>query len=136
MWHIVKCNQLNWFKKKKLFSPFRIERLWRDVWLGVTQLYYDILHSLEEDGLLDLSDSLHVFCTHYVFIPRLQRDLHTFSEGWDNHPLRSEGGLTPNQLWVLGHMQNSTQDEEELQVKFLLNSIYFCCVVKLFVTVA
>ncbi|XP_016407600.1 uncharacterized protein LOC107739874 isoform X2 [Sinocyclocheilus rhinocerous] len=78
----------------------RIERLWRDVWLSVTQLYYEILHSLEEDGLLDLSDSLHLFCAHYVFLPRLKHDLHTFSEGWDNHPLQSENVLTPNQLWI------------------------------------
>ncbi|XP_076864079.1 uncharacterized protein LOC143516417 [Brachyhypopomus gauderio] len=88
----------------------RIERLWRDVWLSVTQLYYEVLHGLEEDGLLDLSDSLHMFCVHYVFLARLEHDLHIFTEGWDNHPLQSEGGLSPNQLWVLGHMQNSSGD--------------------------
>ncbi|XP_076829288.1 uncharacterized protein LOC143475338 isoform X3 [Brachyhypopomus gauderio] len=91
----------------------RIERLWRDVWLSVTQLYYEVLHGLEEDGLLDLSDSLHMFCVHYVFLARLEHDLHIFTEGWDNHPLQSEGGLSPNQLWVLGHMQNSSGDSEE-----------------------
>ncbi|XP_076879404.1 uncharacterized protein LOC143527908 isoform X2 [Brachyhypopomus gauderio] len=91
----------------------RIERLWRDVWLSVTQLYYEVLHGLEEDGLLDLSDSLHMFCVHYVFLARLEHDLQIFTEGWDNHPLQSEGGLSPNQLWVLGHMQNSSGDSEE-----------------------
>ncbi|KAF5892642.1 uncharacterized protein DAT39_017649, partial [Clarias magur] len=91
----------------------RIERLWRDVWLSVTQLYYEVLHSLEEDGLLDLSDSFHMFCAHYVFHPRLKHDLHTFSEGWDNHSLQSENGLTPNQLWIMGHMHNSSGDYEE-----------------------
>ncbi|MGL5956649.1 MAG: hypothetical protein ACRC0X_08680 [Brevinema sp.] len=96
-----------------------MERLWRDVWISVTQLYYKILHSLEEDGLLDLSDSLHVFCAHYVFLPRLERDLHTFSEGWDNHPIQSESGLAPNQLWIMGHMHNlSDDDEENMQVCF------------------
>ncbi|MEQ2287726.1 hypothetical protein AMECASPLE_015578 [Ameca splendens] len=42
----------------------RIERLRRDVWTGVTHLYYDVLHSLEEDGFLNFSDSLHLFCAH------------------------------------------------------------------------
>ncbi|XP_048878515.1 uncharacterized protein zgc:174680 [Brienomyrus brachyistius] len=94
----------------------RIERLWRDVWVSVTQIYYEVLHSLEEDCLLDISNTLHLFCVHYVFIKRLQNDLHTFSQGWDNHPLRTEGGLTPNQLWVLGHMQTpSTEAEENVQ---------------------
>ncbi|XP_026087087.1 uncharacterized protein LOC113061840 isoform X1 [Carassius auratus] len=93
----------------------RIERLWRDVWTSVTHLYYEVLHSLEEDGLLDLSDAVHMFCAHYVFLPRLAETLHTFTEGWDNHPLRSEGGLTPNQLWVMGHMQNPCDADEDLQ---------------------
>ncbi|KAF1373869.1 hypothetical protein PFLUV_G00243410 [Perca fluviatilis] len=93
----------------------RIERLWRDVWTCVTHLYYEVLHSLEEDGLLDLSDAVHLFCAHYVFLPRLAEALHTFTEGWDNHPLRSEGGLTPNQLWVMGHMQNPCDADEDVQ---------------------
>ncbi|KAI4880365.1 hypothetical protein NFI96_013984 [Prochilodus magdalenae] len=40
----------------------RIKCLWRDVWLAVTQLYYGVLHDLEEDGLLDITDSLHLCC--------------------------------------------------------------------------
>lgn len=101
---------------KACYFLFRIERLWRDVWTSVTHLYYEVLHSLEEDGLLDLSDAVHLFCAHYVFLPRLTEALHTFTEGWDNHPLRSEGGLTPNQLWVMGHMQNPCDADEDLQV--------------------
>ncbi|GAA6102798.1 uncharacterized protein LOC113061840 isoform X2 [Tachysurus ichikawai] len=42
-----------------------------------------------------------------------KRDLHTFSEGWDNHPLRSENGLTPNQMWIMGHMHNSSGGDED-----------------------
>ncbi|XP_034546194.1 uncharacterized protein LOC117817562 [Notolabrus celidotus] len=94
----------------------RIEHLWWDVWTSVTHLYYEVLHSLEEDSLIDLSDTVHMFCAHYVFLPRLADALHTFTGGWDNHPLKSEGGLTPNQLWVLGHMQNPAgETEEDLQ---------------------
>uniref|UniRef100_A0A1A7XG32 Integrase core domain-containing protein n=1 Tax=Iconisemion striatum TaxID=60296 RepID=A0A1A7XG32_9TELE len=94
----------------------RIERLWRDVWTSVTHLFYEVIHSLEEDGLLHLADAVHLFCVHYVFLPRLAQALHTFTEGWDNHPLRSEGGLSPNQLWVLGHMNNPCDTNEDLQV--------------------
>lgn len=97
---------------------FRIERLWRDVWTSVTHLYYNVLHSLEAPpGLLDLADTVHMFCVQHVFLPRLAAALHTFTEGWDIHPLKSEGGLTPNQLWVLGHMQNpAAETEQDLQV--------------------
>uniref|UniRef100_A0AAV2MS07 Integrase core domain-containing protein n=1 Tax=Knipowitschia caucasica TaxID=637954 RepID=A0AAV2MS07_KNICA len=32
-----------------------VERLWRDVWTGVTSQYYNELHVPEEEGLLDLT---------------------------------------------------------------------------------
>ncbi|XP_005735923.1 uncharacterized protein LOC102216242, partial [Pundamilia nyererei] len=81
----------------------RIERLWRDLWVAVTCIYYDVLHNLEEEGLLDISNVAHLFCCHYVFLPRLEDDLNTFCSGWDNHPLRTENNMSPNQLWELGH---------------------------------
>ncbi|XP_030578869.1 uncharacterized protein LOC115775474 [Archocentrus centrarchus] len=80
----------------------RIERLWRDLWVAVTSIYYDVLHYLEDGGFLSIGNATHLFCCHYVFLPRLQEDLDTFHCGWDNHPLRTEGHMTPNQLWALG----------------------------------
>ncbi|XP_076843839.1 uncharacterized protein LOC143527165 isoform X3 [Brachyhypopomus gauderio] len=91
---------------QRFFYFCRIERLWRDVWLAVTQVYYDVLHTLEEDGLLDIADSLHLYCVHYSFLPRLKDDLSRFARGWDDHPVRTEQNMTPNQLWHLGLMQN------------------------------
>ncbi|KAI9532577.1 hypothetical protein NQZ68_031279 [Dissostichus eleginoides] len=52
-----------------------IERLWRDVWMAVSNVHYEVLHSLEDEGVLDPSDSIHLFCAQHVFLPRLQRDL-------------------------------------------------------------
>ncbi|KAF3833271.1 hypothetical protein F7725_026936, partial [Dissostichus mawsoni] len=88
-----------------------IERLWRDVWVAVSSKYHDVLHSLEEDGLLDISDVVHLFGVHYIFVPRLRADLDTFIQGWNNHPLRTEGGLTPEQLWCMGHLQDLDEGE-------------------------
>ncbi|KAG1928590.1 hypothetical protein F2P79_023572 [Pimephales promelas] len=83
----------------------RVERLWRDVWTAVTSSYYNVLHSLEEEGLLDLSNAVHLFCVRYVFIPRIHTDLQHFIEMWNCHPLRTEGNLSPNQLWNIGMLQ-------------------------------
>ncbi|KAI2646669.1 Dynein axonemal heavy chain 9 [Labeo rohita] len=58
----------------------RIERLWRDVRITVTNKYSHMLHSLEAEGLLDLSVVEELFCVHYTFLPRLQADLDTFAE--------------------------------------------------------
>lgn len=90
----------------------RIERLWRDVWMAVTSTYYEVLHSMEDDGLLDVSNTLHIFLVHFVFLPRLRRDLQTFTAGWNQHPLRTEGNMTPQQLWDLGLLQHRTNENE------------------------
>ncbi|XP_059370898.1 uncharacterized protein LOC132108244 isoform X2 [Carassius carassius] len=90
----------------------RIERLWRDVWSSVTNVYYDVLHALEEGGHLDISDLTHLFCCHYVFLPRLQDDLNLFRNTWDNHPIRTEGNMSPNQLWVMGSVRNAVPEPD------------------------
>lgn len=57
----------------------------------------------------------HLFCVHYVFLPRLRAALHICAAGWNNHPLRTEGNHTPQQLWHMGHL-NAPEEEENLEV--------------------
>lgn len=80
----------------------RIERLWRDVFHGCTFIFYYVFWYLEENGYLEIDNELHMFCLHYVFLPRINRHLDLFRNGYDNHPLRTESNMTPNQLWVYG----------------------------------
>ncbi len=106
---VILCESSNILYKLEgilMFSFNRIERLWRDVWMAVSNVYYEVLHSLEDEGLLDPSDSIHLFCAQHVFLPRLQRDLNVFRVGWDNHPLRTEQNLSPQHLWTMGLLQN------------------------------
>ncbi|CAL9695551.1 unnamed protein product [Knipowitschia caucasica] len=97
----------------------RIERLWRDVYMAVTNVYYNVIHALEDWGHLDISNQIHLFCCHYIFIPRLQMSLDVFREGWDNHPMRTEQNLSPNQLWQMGEMQTPVPEPpmlDDLQI--------------------
>ncbi|CAL8341896.1 unnamed protein product [Arctogadus glacialis] len=94
----------------------RVERLWRDVW-SVTCQYYDVLHSLEEEGFIDLSNAVHLFCVGYVFIPRLRSDLQHFTESWNCHPLSTEGNLTLNQLWMIGMLQAPVSEPDLVEVQ-------------------
>ncbi|XP_033987790.1 uncharacterized protein LOC117496702 isoform X2 [Trematomus bernacchii] len=93
----------------------RIERLWRDVWMAVTSIFYIVLHSLEDEGHLDPSNSTHLFCCHYVFLPRLQHSLKVFRDGWDNHPLRTEQNMTPNQMWAMGELHSPIHDPDDVE---------------------
>ncbi|KAF1385373.1 hypothetical protein PFLUV_G00107080 [Perca fluviatilis] len=80
--------------------------------MSVTGVYYNILHSLEDEHQLDISNVLHTFCCHYVFLPRIQASLDVFSDAWDNHPIRTEQNLTPNQLWQVGQALNPVADSD------------------------
>eukprot|EP00063_Salmo_salar_P041704 XP_014016539.1 PREDICTED: uncharacterized protein LOC106580245 [Salmo salar] len=95
----------------------RVECLWRHVWSAVTCQYYKFLHSLEEEGYLDLSNSIHLFCVGYVFLPRLRADLQHFTEIWDNHPLSTEANLTPHQLWHIGMLQTPVSEPDYAEIQ-------------------
>ncbi len=83
----------------------RIERLWRDVHRCVTQLYYRLFYHLEDRGLLDPLNDIHLYALHYVYLPRINDTLKGFVGGWNNHKIRTAGHKTPNQLFVEGSLQ-------------------------------
>lgn len=90
---------------------------------AVTSVYYDVLHYLEEANYLHTADQTHLFCCHYTFLPRLQDDLNLFRDGWDNHPLRTEHNMSPNQLWELGQIHYPVDDPQDEAV-LLFMQIY------------
>ncbi|WAR13407.1 hypothetical protein MAR_027587 [Mya arenaria] len=48
------------------------QRLWREVWTGVTSLYYAIFYGLGNEGILDPTREVHIMMLHLVFVPRIQ----------------------------------------------------------------
>ena len=74
------------------------------------------MHSLEEEGYLDLSNYIHIFCVGYVFLPRLRADLQHFTESWNNHPLSTVTNLTPHQLWQIGMLQTPVSEPDYAEV--------------------
>ena len=97
----------------------RIERLWRDVFQECTVLFYNLFYLMEEEGVLDPDNSIHLFCLHYVFLKRINycNSIGEFVNAWNRHPMDSEYGLSPEQLWITGPAQFgdlSTSLTEEL----------------------
>ncbi|KAF3839049.1 hypothetical protein F7725_017766 [Dissostichus mawsoni] len=96
------------------FFHDRIKRLWRDVWTAVTSTYYDVCTLLKKRDYWT-SQTRCTFPGALCVPTRLRSDLHTFTEVWNHHPLRTEGSMTPRQLWPLGLLQNSTDEAENVE---------------------
>lgn len=80
----------------------RIERLWRDIFQGCTGLYYQLFMHLENVGLLDPCNELHLFALHFVYLDRIQRSLDGFHTAYIQHLLSSCKNFTPAQLFFAG----------------------------------
>lgn len=80
----------------------RIERLWRDMHRCVTVLYYRLFYFMEQQGILDPLNEVHLFALHYVYLPGINRALKVFEEGWNDHGIRTADHHSPRQLFVRG----------------------------------
>ena len=80
----------------------RIERLWRDVFRCVLHFFYYLFYGMEDSGLLDLNNPLHMFTLQLVFQPRISHALHEYSEAFNNHSMRTSNNWSPNQMWMNG----------------------------------
>lgn len=71
-------------------SVHNLEHLWDDLWRGMTNVYYSLFHRLESEGIIDVDKESHLWALHYVYLPRINRDLSEFQKLWNNHGLRTE----------------------------------------------
>ena len=85
----------------------RIEILWVDVFIYVTQQFWNIFHFLECHYDMDAGNELHLFVLHFVNISRINKKLREFSVTWNYHPVRTEKNCTPMQIWTEGFYSQS-----------------------------
>lgn len=83
----------------------RIERLWRDVYEGVLSLYYQLFYFLEEQGMLDPLNTIHIAALHHVYMPKINEKLELWRGAWSRHRIRTVRS-SPLRLWVAGQFQN------------------------------
>ncbi|XP_076864538.1 uncharacterized protein LOC143516675 [Brachyhypopomus gauderio] len=94
----------------------RIERLWRDVYTQVLDLFYTLFHNLEAEGMLSPDDELHLYALHWIFLPQLQHHLSVFKEAWNLHKLRTENNRSPYQLWL--QYRDTAEDPEIVNAEY------------------
>ena len=85
----------------------RIERLWRDVFDGVLGLYYKLFYFMEDEGLLDPLNEIHLTALHYVYLSKINDKLHVWNRAWSHHRIRTTR-RSPVQMWVSGQITNPT----------------------------
>ena len=88
----------------------QIERLWRDVFRAVTHMFYYTFQSMEEAGILDRNNDIHLFTLQFIFLPRINRALESFTSAWNFHPVRTERNWTPMRMWSNGMIDHRNRD--------------------------
>lgn len=82
----------------------RIERLWCNVNRIIVSCFLNVFLFLEQRQILDPTDEVHLFFLHLVYIPLINDAINKFIGQWNNHPLSTQGNLSPNQLWIQGKL--------------------------------
>lgn len=85
----------------------RIERLCRDVATHVTEFFYKLFYELEDEGICDITQDLHLTALHFTFLPDINRRMNEFRVAWNRHRLRTERNRSPKQLWLQGMLVNA-----------------------------
>ena len=65
---------------------------------------------MESIDIFDTLNEYELFALHLVYQPRLDKALKDFISFWNNHKLRTEGALTPMQIWMQGVYCNLMND--------------------------
>ncbi len=78
---------------------------------------------MENEGVLDPSNEVHLAALHYVFLPIINRHLLLFSEGHNRAPISSEQNQSPEKLWVRGMLSNPSN---RIADKFLNQVTHLC----------
>lgn len=92
----------------------RVERSHRDVYSGVLCFYAQLFNEMEKTGILDPLNDLHLYCLHYIYLPRINISLQEFVAQMNNRPVSTEKNNSPLQLWTAGMLQNVNPPEPSL----------------------
>jgi len=81
-----------------------------------------ICRELERSGHLNPDSEVDLFALHHVFHGILQREVQVFQSSWNNHGLRTEGNLTPLQLFIMG--VNHDEEVPDLELTEVCTNLY------------
>ena len=83
--------------------------------------FYRNRRKLDQEGLLDPSNHFDIMCLHLCVGHVLSAFVDDFLEGWNRHPVRTEGIRSPLQMFYVGFMELARDEmvhSELIQVLF------------------
>ncbi|CAH3195554.1 unnamed protein product, partial [Porites evermanni] len=88
---------------------------------GCVHVFYHLFYEMEQCGILDPSNELHLFALQFAYVPRINRNLQIFADGHNRAPISTEHGKSPWQLWISGAVTASNRGIDDFwnQVSFL-----------------
>ncbi|KAF7645697.1 hypothetical protein LDENG_00199920 [Lucifuga dentata] len=98
----------------------RIERLWAELNRVLSFYFSNLFTFMENEGILDSTNELHLFCLHYIYLPRVQQAAAEFQNQWNNYGLATQG-QTPLQLWQAGVLPAAGTDNSAIDDLFTIN---------------
>lgn len=92
----------------------RIERLWRDLFQGVSSTYYYLFNHMEDIGILNPLNEKDLFSLHYVYMNVINHHLQEWVLAWNEHKMTSARNMSPMQQWIEGFNHMSEQLQQEI----------------------
>ena len=56
-------------------------------------------------SLLDTANPIQMYALHYVYLPRINKAIHAFKNGWNSYRIRTEHNKSPHQLFAEGALR-------------------------------
>lgn len=88
----------------------RVERVHRDVFLGVLYHFKQLFDDMVDQNILDIYDDIQLFSLHYIFLPRIERSIQEFVNQMNHRPVSTENNKSPMQMWHEGMLNHTDYD--------------------------
>lgn len=74
---------------------------YENVYEGVVFFYYDLYHFMEDEGILDPLNEIHLFSLYFVYLEKINQKLEVLRNAWAMHRLRTARS-SPMRLFLAG----------------------------------
>ena len=72
----------------------RIGRLWRDIYNGVLSIFYNLFYLMEDEGILDPLNQIHLAALHYVYLKLINKKVKSLARSLEQTQNENHKNIT------------------------------------------